>query len=73
MIKSEITGKVYEPSDAVQISNPLQCGRYLDYLGPDYFLDFIWNSEVRERALVFVWKRCPETARAKQLWDQHLL
>lgn len=73
MITSEITHKTYEPSDVVYISNPIQCQRYLEFLGPDYFLDFIWNSEVRERALVFVWKRCPETKRAKELWDQHLL
>lgn len=73
MITSEITHKTYEPGEAIYISNPIQCQRYLEFLGPDYFLDFIWNSEVRERALIYVWKRCPETKRAKELWDQHLL
>lgn len=73
MITSEITHKEYEPGNALYISNPVQCQRYLEFLGPDYLLDIIWNSQVRERVLVYVWKRCPETKRAKELWDQHLL
>lgn len=73
MITSEITKKSYEPSTAIYLTNPIQCQRYLDYLGSEYLLDILWDSKVRENALVFVWKRCPETARAKALWDQHLL
>ena len=33
----------------------------------------VFTSEKREDALVFVWKRCPETKKAKQLWDNHEL
>ena len=73
MIKSKITGKSYEPSDAIYLTNPLQCQRYFKLLGDDYFLDILFTSEKREDALVFVWKRCPETREAKQMWDQHLL
>ena len=73
MITSEITNKSYEPSTAIYLTNPIQCQRYLDYLGSEFLLDILWDSKVKENALVFVWKRCPETARAKALWDQHLL
>ena len=73
MIKSKITGKSYEPSDAIYLTNPLQCQRYFKLLGDDYFLDILFTSEKREDALVFVWKRCPETREAKQMWDKHLL
>lgn len=73
MIKSEITKKVYEPGNCVFISNTLQAQRYLEYLGPEFLFDIVWNSEVRDKCIVFVFPRCPETKRAKELWDQHLL
>ena len=73
MIKSEITKKVYEPGNAVYISNVLQATRYLEYLGSEYLLDIVWDKEDKDRCLRFVFPRCAETARAKQLWDQHLL
>ena len=73
MITSKITGKTYEPSDAIYLTNPLQCQRYFKLLGDDLFLDILFTSERREDALVFVWKRCPETREAKQMWDKHLL
>ena len=73
MIKSEITKKTYEPSNAIYISNVLQAQRYLEYLGADFLLDMLWNSEVRENCIVFVFPRCPETKRCKELWDQHKL
>lgn len=72
MITSGITGKKYTPgSDCVYITNPTQCQKYLKYLGTEFFLDILYTSEKKEDALVFVWKRCPETARAKKLWDSH--
>jgi hypothetical protein len=70
---SKITGKQYSESDAIYLTNPIQCQRYFKYLGDEYFLDILYTSEKREDALVFVWKRCPETKRAKQLWDQRQL
>ena len=73
MITSKITGKSYSPSDAVYLTNPIQCQRYFKYLGDEYFLDILYTSEKREDALVFVWKKCSETREAKVLWDQHLL
>lgn len=73
MIKSEITGKNYEPSECVFISNPTQCAKYCKLLGTDLLMDIILSSERREDVLVFVWKKSPETADAKRKWDQHLL
>ena len=73
MITSKITGKSYDPSDAVFLTNPLQCQRYFKLLGSEHFLDILYTSEKREDSLVFVWKRCPETKEAKRLWDQHML
>lgn len=73
MITSKITGQIYEPSECVYITNPVQCQRYFKYLGAEFFLDILYASEKKEDALVFVWKRCPETKEAKRLWDQHML
>ena len=73
MITSEVTKRSYEPGNCIYISNMLQAQRYLEYLGASFLYDIIWNSEVNERCLVFVFPRCPETAQAKKLWDQRLL
>ena len=73
MIKSAITGKQYDQGEAIYITNPVQCFRYLDYLGPEFFLDILYTGEKRKDALVYVWKRCPETKKAKELWDAHEL
>ena len=71
MKTSKITGKQYSENDAIFLTNPIQCQLYFKYLGDEYFLDILYTSEKREDALVFVWKRCPETAHAKRLWDNH--
>jgi hypothetical protein len=73
MITSKITGKTYEPSECVYLTNPTQCQKYLKYLGVEFFLDILYTSGKREDALVFVWKRCPETREAKIMWDNHKL
>jgi hypothetical protein len=73
MITSKITGKTYEPSDCIYLTNPLQCQKYLKYLGAEFFLDILYTSDKREDALVFVWQKCPQTRDAKLLWDQHKL
>ena len=74
MITSKLTGKQYEQSDAIYMTNPKQNQAYAKYLGGwDYFLDMLFTSDKKEDALVFVWKRCPETKKAKELWDNHLL
>ena len=70
---SKITGKQYSEGDAVYLTNPIQCQRYFKYLGDEYFLDILYTSEKREDALVFVWKKCPETREAKLKWDNHEL
>ena len=73
MRTSKITGKQYSESDAIFLTNPIQCQPYFKYLGDEYFLDILYTSEKREDALVFVWKKCPETREAKIKWDNHEL
>lgn len=73
MITSKITGKTYNPSEAVYLSNPIQCQKYFKYLGDELFLDILYTSKKGEDCLVFVWKKCPETREAKNKWDNHLL
>lgn len=73
MVQSQITGKVYDNANCIYISNMLQAKRYLSYLGPDYFLDVLYTGTKREDSLVFVFKKCPETRKAKELWDRHEL
>lgn len=73
MVKSPITGKMYDGSDCIHISNMLQAQRYLAYLGPEYLLDILYTGTKRKDSLVFVFERCPETRKAKELWDAHEL
>jgi hypothetical protein len=73
MKTSKITGKQYDESRVVYLSNFQQCFKYFEALQGDKFLDIIWTSEKRPDTLVFVWEKCPETARLKELWDQKLL
>jgi hypothetical protein len=51
----------------------LQAQRYLSYLGPEYLLDILYTGTKRKDSLVFVFKKCPETRKAKELWDAHEL
>ena len=73
MKKSPITGREYSESDAIFISNMLQCQKYLSYLGPEYLLDILYSGTHRRDSLVFVFKKCAETRAAKELWDAHEL
>lgn len=74
MKTSTLTGKTYDESEALYMTNPRQNQAYAKYLGGwDFFLDMLFTSEKREDALVFVWKKCPETREAKIKWDNHEL
>lgn len=73
MRTSTLTGKSYDPSEAIYITNHKQCAAYLNALGDDLFLDVLFTSKKRENALVYVWKKCPETREAKIKWDNHEL
>lgn len=73
MIKSKITGKEYDPAQAVYVTNPVQTYLYLKNIGPDFFYDILWDSDKRPDSLVYVWKKCDETRQCKLLWDNHLL
>lgn len=73
LVKSKITGREYNETDCIYVSNMLQCQRYLSFLGPEYLLDILYTGTYRKDSLVFVFKRCPETRKAKELWDNHEL
>jgi hypothetical protein len=73
MVKSKITGKEYREDNAIYLTNMLQVQRYLAYLGPEYLLDILYTGTYRKDSLVFVFQRCPETRKAKELWDNHEL
>lgn len=70
---SPITNKEYDTDKSIYVTNMLQAQRYLEYLGPDYLYDILWTSTKKQNALVFVFARCPETKKAKLLWDNHEL
>ena len=65
MVKSMITGREYQEQDAVYVANMLQAQRYLSNLGPEYLLDILYTGTYRKDTLVLVFKKCPETRRAK--------
>ena len=73
MVKSMITGKVYDEAKCIYITNMLQAQRYLSHLGPEYLLDILYTGTYKKDSLVFVFERCAETRRAKELWDNHEL
>ena len=68
-----ITGKEYDESNCVYITNVLQAQKYMSFLGPEYLLDILYTGTYRKDSLVFVFKRCLETRKAKELWDAHEL
>lgn len=73
MVKSQITGKVYVETEAIYVTNMLQAQRYLAYLGPEYLLDVLYSGTRKKDSLVFVFQKCSETRKAKELWDNHEL
>ena len=73
LVKSPITGKEYDEANCIYISNMLQSQKYLSLLGPDYLLDILYTGTYRRDSLVFVFKKCAETRKAKELWDAHEL
>ena len=73
MIKSLITGREYDEKSCIYVSNMLQAQRYLSHLGPKYLLDILYTGTYRKDSIVFVFERCAETRRAKELWDNHEL
>ena len=73
MVKSMITGREYSEQEAVYVTNMLQAQRYLSHLGPEYLLDILYTGTYRKDTLVFVFKKCSETRKAKELWDNHEL
>ena len=73
LVKSPITGKEYDETNCIYVSNMLQSQRYLSLLGPDYLLDILYTGTHRRDSLVFVFKKCQETRTAKELWDKHEL
>lgn len=73
MITSKVTHKTYDPEKCIYIANLAQCNKYLTILGADYLYDIIWGSEKKENSIYFVFPKCQETKRCKELWDRHEL
>ena len=73
LVKSPITGREYAENDCIYVTNMLQAQKYLAHLGPEYLLDILYTGTYRKDSLVFVFERCPETRKAKELWDAHEL
>ena len=73
LVKSMITGKEYAENNCIYIANMLQAQKYLVHLGPQYLLDILYTGTHRKDSLVFVFERCDETRKAKELWDKHEL
>ena len=73
MVKSMITGREYVENNCIYVSNMLQAQKYLSYLGPQYLLDILYTGTRKKDTLVFVFERCAETRKAKELWDNHEL
>ena len=53
MVKSMITGKVYDEAKCIYITNMLQAQRYLSHLGPEYLLDILYTGTYKKDSL---WK-----------------
>lgn len=74
MIISRFTGKAYSPGECIYITNHVQCHKFLQYFNSsEYLVDILWDSSKRPDALVYVWLKNEETAKAKRLWDNHEL
>ena len=73
LVKSQITGREYMENNCVYVANMLQAQKYLANLGPKYLLDILYTGTYRKDSLVFVFEKCEETRRAKELWDNHEL
>lgn len=68
---SKLTGKQYEHGvDCIYMSNPQQCFFYLSTIGEEYLLDILPGDAVRKNMMVFVWRKCKETAECKRMWDE---
>lgn len=74
MIVSQITGKTYNPDNdsCVYITNMVQSYKYLNAIGSDYLLDILYAG-TKHNCLVFVFKKCAETAECFKKWMQHEL
>lgn len=71
---SKITGRAFDPTKVVYITNAKQHFAYARYFGGwQYFVDMDASSDARDGVGVFMWEKNEQTAHAKQLWDQRLL
>lgn len=74
-IVSNINRRRYDADQCIYITNLAQAHKYLKHLGFNYLYDILLAS-TREQdgdCMVFVFLKCPETRKAKELWDRHEL
>lgn len=74
MIKSSITGKVYDPSNSsvVYLSNLQQVFRYLCNGAEEDFVDILYTN-TKNNCLVFVFNKSENIKRLYDLWNKHEL
>lgn len=69
---SSITGKQYDPTEVVYLANMIQSFKYLNAIGPEYLMDILYCN-TKNDCLVFVFKKCQETAECYKKWKNHEL
>lgn len=69
---SPITGKQYDSGNVVYVANMIQSFKYLNAIGPEYLVDVLYCN-TKNDCLVFVFKKCPETAECYRKWQDHEL
>ena len=74
MIKSSITGKIYDPSNSsvVYLSNLQQVFRYLCNGAEEDFVDILYTN-TKNNCLVFVFNKSENIKRLYDLWNKHEL
>jgi hypothetical protein len=72
IITSTITGKQYDPEEVVYLANMIQSFKYLNTIGPEYLMDILYCN-TKNNCLVFVFKKCQETAECYRRWQNHEL
>ena len=74
MSYSKILNKHYDPSNSsvIYISNMQQVYKYLNAGAEQDLVDILY-TETKKDCLVFVFKKCPETAECYRKWQAHEL